>query len=83
MADSPPLTQQQIGQRHAMSAALEEIRRLRLEAVRLRAIADTVAIFGAITLGSRPASGMAEDAAWLLERELDKLENPEQSEIDQ
>lgn len=66
----------------AMRAALEEIRSLRRRNEILEAKVEVMNLF-AVTLHSSPAypsQGMGEDAAWLLQKEIDRLEEEKAAE---
>jgi hypothetical protein len=60
----------------AMRMAIDQLRELRRENEVLRARVETMDLLGAFVLAIPPQrglQGMGEDAAWLLQRELDRM----------
>lgn len=72
-----------IEMKRAMGMAVEQIRRLRHENEVLRAKVETMELLAGFLHAQMPSlrgGGMEEDAAWLLQRELEKMEKADQPE---
>jgi hypothetical protein len=63
----------------AMRMAVEEIRSLRRRNEILEAKVEVMNLFGVVfhTQPTYPTQGMGEDAAWLLEREIERANAPD------
>lgn len=67
--------------KRAMGMAIDQIRRLRQHNEVLQAKVDTMELLAGFLHAQVPSlrGGMEEDAAWLLQRELEKIEKAESS----
>ncbi len=64
-------------QERAMRMAIDQLREIRHANEILRARVETMDLLGVFVLATPPqrgSQGMGEDAAWLLQRELDQME---------